>query len=170
MRNDIHAQALSAAARVAFSITLLGGCSAADLAGSEPTPDDEPTDLGSTEQAASAGKAKPAPKPVAKGKACHKDVPAPKTRAQCEQTIAASFPEDAGWPLPDDARFSDANIIACCDLLIAAHDAEIAKGNSDSFSWPERTTCCGGVHQWSKGGTCTPWGPPVPPSMRPRLA
>jgi len=169
MRNDIHAQALGAAARVAFSITMLGGCSAANIiAGPEPTPDDEPTNLGSTEQAASTGK--PKAKPIAKGKACHKDIPAPKTRAQCEQTIAASFPEDAGWPLPDDPRYNDADIIACCDLLIAFHNAELAKGDSNGFEWPERHTCCGGVHQWSKGGTCTPWGPPVPPSMRLRLS
>jgi hypothetical protein len=57
---------------------------------------------------------------------------------------------------------------ACCKLLQSHYDGELADGGIGAWEWdgnPDlRSRCCATLG-WSSGGTCTPWGPPVPPAM-----
>jgi hypothetical protein len=50
----------------------------------------------------------------------------------------------------------------CCGVVQAAVDV------SETWTWesePLRGFCCGAVFAWNSGGSCTPWGPPMPPAM-----
>lgn len=58
----------------------------------------------------------------------------------------------------------------CCEVVQADIDG------AGSWDWPAadagdlRSFCCGDVFQWGSGGSCTPWGPPMPPAMPTHLA
>lgn len=53
---------------------------------------------------------------------------------------------------------------ACCTTIQAFVD-----GDGTAWgTWPDdtlRAYCCGTVFEWRSGGSCTPWGPPMPPAM-----
>ena len=52
----------------------------------------------------------------------------------------------------------------CCTAIQASIDG-------DGSVWGEwsdanlRAYCCGTVFNWTSDGSCTPWGPPMPPAM-----
>lgn len=52
----------------------------------------------------------------------------------------------------------------CCEIVHASVDVGDTWGE-----WPGdpnlRPFCCGTVFEWNAGGSCTPWGPPMPPAM-----
>jgi hypothetical protein len=77
----------------------------------------------------------------------------------CKDEVAdADFPKDLRMGPNPDTRV-DALTRGCCTVLAQAAD------KAQTFSWPERTECCAAIG-WNAAGTCTPWGPPVPPAMR----
>jgi hypothetical protein len=133
MRNDVHLSALRAAARVAFSVALLNGCSSPDVA-------DE------AEGSSDALKAAKMP---------------PKEPC-CNDLLSKTFPVpgDYQWePVPQPA-----DVVACCEK-------ELATAGADSkYRWD----CCVAYDpavdpdgtSTQRPISCTPWGPPVPPSMK----
>jgi hypothetical protein len=75
----------------------------------------------------------------------------------CRAEVAsASFPSDLTWGPNPDLRV-DPQTRACCTVL--------ANASLNGAPFPERTKCCGAIG-WNGAGACTPWGPPVPPSMK----
>lgn len=147
MRPDVHHAALRAAARVAFSIAISSpvslGC--ASIEPTEPTETDE--GALSANAPATPSKAEP---PLA-----------------CDAVLASAFPN------PDPTHYqyepvpATAEIAACCKDELTAHDA------ASAYRWE----CCvaydpalgpGSAPTMTSelGIACTPWGPPVPPSMK----
>lgn len=79
---------------------------------------------------------------------------------ECRTSIYAYVATaEPGTPLP--AREGDEQ---CCVLIQNQIDG-------DGSVWGEwddagaRSYCCGDVLAWTSGGSCTPWGPPMPPAM-----
>jgi hypothetical protein len=146
MRTDVHFAALRAAAKVAFSISLLNGCSSADALGSDDKLEGD-EGVASNESAINAA-VKDCP-----------DHPAP----SCAAVLASAFPKPGHYqtePVPQPA-----NVVACCDKELSK------EGSGTEYRWdccvafdpkdPNGTPLGDGKHVWA----CTPWGPPVPPSM-----
>jgi hypothetical protein len=143
MRSDVHSLALRAAAKVAFSVVFLGGCSsAATEDASDPVGGE-----GTSEADLKAGCHAPA-----------KDAAAPKL--SCEQVVASAFPTEGNYP--GAKQKVSAEVQACCvELLDQSHGALAA----------HRWDCCANLPAdagQEVGIACTPWGPPVPPRMKRR--
>lgn len=143
-----HLNALRAAARVAFGVAVLGGCTAA--AAEEDTASSEASiNTATKEKDDCPSKADSGAKPDAK--------------LSCDELIAASFPgvdpDEYVWePKPG----ASAELQACCKDQLLENGASMAY----------RFHCCTVVDRtgddpgWQLGAACTPWGPPVPPKMR----
>jgi hypothetical protein len=155
MRSDVHTAALRAAAKVAFSVAFIAGCSSADTAEeqSEGTSASTESDINSKHDAA-----------------CHEasaDTDAG-PKLSCDQIVAAAFPTEGGYPGKKQSVSSD--VQSCCLELLTE-----SKGVLASHRWD----CCANLppsdagvgifgHGPNVGIACTPWGPPVPPSMKNR--
>ena len=157
MRSDVHTAALRAAAKVAFSVAFLGGCSAAsDAEGTDPkAPGADGVEPGTTESDLAAAKKKP--KIAAPTTSCHQnDSGAPKP--SCESVVAAAFPTEGNYPGTKQAVSND--VQTCCAELLTKSGGSLAK---------HRWDCCANVAPGQNVAmACTPWGPPVPPSMNRR--
>ena len=162
MRSDVHTAALRAAAKVAFSVAFLGGCSAAapDGAGEEPvTGNGDGVEPGTTESDLNAKKPRK-PKAVAPaGTICHGDAStAPKP--SCEAVVNAAFPTEGDYPGVKQSVSAD--VQTCCGELLAKSQGALAK---------HRWDCCANLPANPSQNiaiACTPWGPPVPPAMKRR--
>lgn len=160
MRSDVHASALRSAAKVAFSVAFLGGCSAAPAvtAGEEAAtgnPDEVEPVTTESDLAAKKPKAKRKP-PAPSSTRCHGDEPKP--TASCASVVAAAFPTDGDYPGVKQSVSSE--VRACCVELL-----DESKGSLAEHRWD----CCANLpdnHPASITIACTPWGPPVPPAMR----
>jgi hypothetical protein len=169
MRNDVHLAALRAAARVAFSVAsvaLVSGCSSAE----DSSKSDEPSasndnaaygeETASSESAVIGRPSRPSrPRPPCT------DASAPKPT--CEQVLASKFPVPGDYQYEPVAQPAD--VVACCDQELTKH------GSASKYRWD----CCvaydpakvpagedpPGPFSGNHGLACTPWGPPVPPSM-----
>jgi hypothetical protein len=170
MRSDVHFAALRAASKVAFSVVLLGGCSAAERSDNLLGQDkDETSGNGpeSAESAVNAGGSKDREAKPAKGSRsyrteCHKDAGAPEDAApppppNCEQVIAAAFPTEGDYPGTKQNVSSE--VEACCAERLV----------ETSGMMEHRWDCCANTGSETPSQdinlACTPWGPPVPPSM-----
>ena len=77
--------------------------------------------------------------------------------------MKAAFPngDDTSWW--DEPNVQDAALAACCNATLAAVDPN---GNdwksTDEF---RKSGCCSVKDVTSAWSACTPWGPPVPPSV-----
>lgn len=180
MRSDVHHAALEVAAKLAFSVVLLNGCSGASaLAGGAEGADGD--EAASNESAIAArGSSTPAPKkadakkPVAK-QPCPEEDAGP-AKPSCDVVLASAFPTPGDYQWEPVAQSKE--VVACCDEELTN------KGSSSTYRWdccvaydPEATPDPnGGFANPQHGMACTPWGPPVPPSMKrarrpmPRLA
>jgi len=153
MEARVFDSALSAAARVAFSVTLVSGCSAAE----------------SVEATRASALTGPSPEPmIGAGATCTdagvKDAAVPPTFTCSERGIQDLYVEvDADRQI--DVTKVTPEVFACCNSLL-----DVAEAASElSPVWYE---CCydiprttpdwdGPIHHRA----CTPWGPPVPPRM-----
>jgi hypothetical protein len=148
MRTDVHFAALRAAAKVAFSMALLNGCSSAD--GTAENSDGEKSATGdgtaSSEAAVTSDSA---------DKVGHQS---------CTELLNSTFPGPDRYQTKPVAEPAD--VVACCEKQFANH------GLGGAHRWaccvaydpavdPEGDHTVGSHH----GNACTPWGPPVPPSM-----
>lgn len=174
MRADVHLAALKAAAKVAFSMVVLNGCSGGLLSQARESGDDADEGAADYDRAAPGSASTKAPTRSLGKKACPKEDAAAPAKASCEQTLAAAFPTpgDYQWkPVPQSK-----DVVACCDADLAAHeamskyrwdccvayDAAEVRPEADEFALLQKTL--GAEH----GMACTPWGPPVPPAMNRR--
>lgn len=156
MRSDVHASALRSAAKVAFSVAFLGGCSAAPAvtAGEEPPGNPDEVEPVTTESELGAKKRKTKrPTPTS----CPSKEP---PRASCASVVAAAFPTEGDYPGVKQAVSSE--VQACCVQLLDESQGALAN---------HRWDCCANLPEVappSVGIACTPWGPPVPPAMKAR--
>jgi hypothetical protein len=163
MRSDVHSAALRAAAKVAFSVAFIGGCSApaSDLADDDLTngTSGDGVEPGTSESEISSKK-KPAKKTTQLSTApCdkHKDAGPP---LSCEQVVNAAFPVEGNYP--GEKQSVSVQVQTCCAELLAADESWMA---------PHRWDCCANLPADAGQNisiACTPWGPPVPPSMKSR--
>jgi hypothetical protein len=139
MRNDVHFAALRAAAKVAFSMALLNGCAS-------PDPNEKTSDNGEGDEALSTSNAAVT--------TADKDCPA----EGCDALLASKFPGQRPYQWKKVPQ--SAEVVSCCKKEIGT------KGVRSHYRWD----CCvafdpeTGDSAWN-GAACTPWGPPVPPSM-----
>jgi hypothetical protein len=78
----------------------------------------------------------------------------------CLKEVAAALPDGSA---PDAAVItSDASLRNCCRAIVAA-----VEGDTTLYAkaTPVRMACCDAL-AWPSSSMCTPWGPPVPPSMQ----
>jgi hypothetical protein len=167
MNHDVRSAALRAAAKVALSVGVLGGCGGS--VANEPKGPYEPEPARSNYPAtggaggAGADRAEPC-----------EDAPTPApTKPACDGVLASAFADPAwddwqpwGWPPVDPPPVSE-DVKACCEEELAS---------ADGINSEHRFQCCGVVGYGRDGVeldpavsmACTPWGPPVPPAMRRR--
>lgn len=148
MHSDVHLAALSAAARVAFGVAVLGGCSGAVQSGEKGA-----DEAAYSESAVNADPPCHDPPDASKEPATPPDATAP----SCDDVIAAGFPgvnpDDYVWEKKADAS---AELTACCTQKLVETQGMM----------PYRFHCCTATDDPAVGIACTPWGPPVPPRMR----
>lgn len=162
MRSDVHSAALRAAAKVAFSVAFVSGCSApaspVDASEGDYGDDTEATEPGTSESEYGAKKKKPSRfSQLASG--CHEDKDAG-PKLSCEQVVNAAFPTEGNYP-GEKQTVSTAVQTCCVELL------EKSQGALASHRWD----CCANLPADAGQNiniACTPWGPPVPPSMKRR--
>jgi len=169
MRSDVQHAALEVAAKLVFSIAFLNGCSGAGaLGGAESADGEEPVsnesaiaERGATPGAKRAGSKSPAPE-----KPCTEEEAGLAKPPSCEAVLAAAFPTPGDYQSMPVAQSKE--VVACCDEELTtngvmsmyrwdccvAYDPEVTPEPHRGFSNPEH------------GMACTPWGPPVPPSMK----
>ena len=165
MRSDTHSAALRAAAKVAFSVAFIGGCSApaspGDLA--DDTTDGtygDGVEPGSSESEVSAKKKPKQPAQLSVAPCDkHKDAGPPKPLT-CEQVVNAAFPTEGQYP--GTKQNVSIEVQNCC--------AEHLLADNDGLG-THRWDCCANLPADAGQNisiACTPWGPPVPPSMKRR--
>lgn len=165
MRNDVHLEALKAAARVAFSVAFLGGCAAATNPANDDGSDDGPQASEDDLRASSGHKKKhhadASTTPTTQAP-CHgsTDVDAGSTEpVSCDAVLASTFPTPSNYP--GDKKEISAQAASCCEQILT----------SGNLGGEHRWDCCANI-AWNGneqiGMACTPWGPPVPPAMKRR--
>lgn len=156
MRTDVHASALRAAAKVALSVAILEGCGGATT----------PVDTKGVEPVTAGGDTTtPAPGASGSGSASGSRpvTPAPAgttTNPSCDAVINAAFPSDGQYP--GTKQLVSAEVQSCCVALLGKSDAPGI----------HRWDCCANLPENAPASVniaCTPWGPPVPPSMKRRV-
>ena len=152
MRSDVRSKALRAAAKVAFSVVFLNGCSSAATEGeASDTPGEGNAESYEADLKSGCHKDAAAPTPA-------KDASAPKL--SCTQVVAAAFPIEGDYP---GAKQSvSAAVQTCCVELLDKSQGMLAD---------HRWDCCANLPAdagQSVHIACTPWGPPVPPRMKRR--
>jgi hypothetical protein len=172
MRSDVHSAALEAAAKVAFSVALLNGCSGADALGDRSVAEDDEaiSDEAAIVSSGSkrSGSKKPSPEKLCPDASAETDATPTGTDAgqpSCDAVLAAAFPTPGDYQWKPVAQSKE--VVACCD-------EELTKsGAMSTYRWD----CCvaydpastpdpqSGFTNPNHGMACTPWGPPVPPSM-----
>lgn len=145
MNHEVHAAALRAAARLAFSVAFVAGCS--NGAADETQSVDSNLDK-ATNDNGNAANTDPQPPPL---------TPA---EIACKEVLTSAFAnyewQENGFPISHEATE------CCLDTAMSFW------GHNSEF----RNMCCGSydASEGPKQGqisnmACTPWGPPVPPSM-----
>jgi hypothetical protein len=160
MRSDVHSAALRAAAKVAFSVAFIGGC-AAEAVDADPatTPDGtEPATTAEADLSSKKTKKKTGTSSALPSGCHHEDASVPKL--SCDQIVAAAFPTEGNYP--GTKQNVSAEVKTCCAELLGDQD-----GGLPAHRWD----CCANLPAnpgQNIGIACTPWGPPVPPSMKRR--
>lgn len=161
MRTDVHSAALRAAAKVAFSVAFISGCSspASDLADESPVDNTDGVEPGTSESDITTAKKKPS-KSAQLTSGCHSDKDAGAPKLTCDQVVNAAFPTEGNYP--GKKQTVSVEVQTCCVELLTK-----SGGMLDHHRWD----CCANLPAGTGqdvGIACTPWGPPVPPSMKNR--
>jgi hypothetical protein len=148
MTPDIQRAALRAAAKLALPAFLFACGSTA----SPPANDDSSTTSSSESDLSAATCSKKV------DRYCAAEHPY-ETQVECcsDEVATADFPKDPPFSTKPDPNV-DALTRGCCTVLAQAADTD------PSTKWP-RFSCCAAIG-WDATGSCTPWGPPVPPAMK----
>jgi hypothetical protein len=167
-----HAAALKAAAKVAFSMVLLEGCSSPGVLAGQTTTEDEASSSEpavAAEEQPKSDRAVPsdpkAPSRTRKSLGKKPSTEAGSTAPSCNATLAASFPVPGDYQWEPVAQSKE--VVACCDQELTKN------GAGSTYRWdccvaydPEIDAGGQGLRSHGHDMACTPWGPPVPPSMR----
>jgi hypothetical protein len=179
MLPEVHKAALRATAKIAFFSTVVG-CggsvdaipgSTTDSSGSSSGSDQTPTGTASNDYSSrrhDSGIAEASAPDVAQIPDASQapDVVATDIVA-CRGELQTIWPDGGSFQWGADAGISD-EARACCRLLQSYYDQQATDGGMNAWGWGSdsklRNPCCEAL-DWQTGGTCTPWGPPVPPAM-----
>ena len=163
MRPDVHSAALRAAAKVAFSVAFISGCSApvaTETAAKDPTDPTygaDDTEVETSEADLSSPKKKPTGSKTAHlTSGCHKDASTPPPPT-CDQVLNSAFPTEGQYP--GTKQSVSAQVQTCCVEMLTSDT-----GWMSTHRWD----CCANLPEnpgQNLNIACTPWGPPVPPSM-----
>ncbi len=84
-----------------------------------------------------------------------KPAPAPPPPLSCEQRIEQAFPTEGHYP--GEKQNVSPEVVSCCRESLLAHHGGA----------PHRWDCCANVEKTGNDlhAACTPWGPPMPPSV-----
>ncbi len=181
MNESIRKRALRAAAKVALSFTVMG-CGTVVIEKVPLPAQDDPVEKPS-EQPSSDGQPR-LKNPTVLGLAetsdellCHaptaaEDVPLDDDelvaccRAELGPQLSLALDDQQVWNDFATAAAEDAGTQACCTVLVVNNDADAqSTGNVDFETAWLLQPCCQSIDV-PVGPTCTPWGPPMPPSMR----
>jgi hypothetical protein len=92
------------------------------------------------------------------------------TELCCEDVIATEIPPEGLI----DATALSADAVACCKVVVPFYDDAMSAGttlsDAHALTWSQRSSCCGAFDPVPIGPTCTPWGPPLPPTMEGEVA
>lgn len=162
MDRTAYTRALRAAAQVSF--VALAGCAAA----TESVEGTDDTTPASAEGAARAKKPTASARARAEAKAattrpsgCDAGTDAP--QLTCAERLKAAFPNGDEQNWFDAPHVDDAALAACCNAAGAALDPN---GNDwKSLEEFRNSGCCSVKDVTTVSSACTPWGPPVPPSV-----
>jgi hypothetical protein len=167
MREEVARAALRAAAKLAFSATLIG---CGGVPGEVENPDPSESNADEVRRREPAKPKHDARTSASNASHCGSER-ACADKSCCSKKVHASFGKDS---FPDPATVP-ADVKSCCRILSAHYDdlLQSPDAGGDAFSWegPDsdiRAACCSAIG-WNTP-TCTPWGPPVPPAMRRRVA
>jgi hypothetical protein len=159
-----HLNALRAAARVAFGVAVLGGCTAAATEeDATPGESDIKSSCGSPSDAGAKADANADAKTDAQADA------RADAKVSCQALLAASFPDGGDGYLDyvnKKIKPGSDDVKACCEEALAP--ANMLNTETGQYRW----SCCGALGANGPGTSpeiamaCTPWGPPVPPKMR----
>ena len=161
MRSDVHSAALRAAAKVAFSVAFISGCSSPPDESAPLTPGEnaDGVEPGSTESDIKATKKPHGSKADQLASGCHTDKDASVApKLTCDQVVNAAFPTEGNYPGTKHAVSLE--VQTCCAELLGKSGGSLAH---------HRWDCCANLPVdagMNVGIACTPWGPPVPPSMK----
>jgi hypothetical protein len=148
MTPEIHRAALRAAARLALPAFIVACGSTA------PNTNEDSNTVQSSEEDLSANACK-----SKVDRYCASQHPYETKEMCCANEVKdATFPQPPHWG-PDPDKRVDALTRGCCQVLA---DVATKKGE---FDFPQRGECCPAIG-WNASGSCTPWGPPVPPAMK----
>jgi hypothetical protein len=152
----IRREALRAAAKVALSLTVLTGCSS--------TPAESRDEGTQSEEALRRRRQDPL---------ASVDTSCP---TECEAALDALTADRDANRMEDLPK--SPNVVACCNTLLDESDREWSTPMDDDggiadasepFKTKHRFTCCRATGTkevpWGTHVACTPWGPPMPPSM-----
>lgn len=151
MKPHTHRAALRAAARLALPFGL-AGCGASLAAA--PSTDGAVSD-GARADGGPSDVSVVSPDVVTRS--CEERDPSRSQRDEalcCERLVHAAIEADAGVGSP--------SLLECCGVVARWYDLP----ENRAATWPtsrDRDVCCGALG-WQGSLTCTPWGPPVPPS------
>lgn len=159
MRPEAHAAALRSAAKLVLGMASIAtfnvGCS------SETSEETAANDSAVTTTDA---------EKTCEGKPTTTPTPAP----ACGAVLNAAFPKKDGFTWQPHAQ--SAEVVACCRAELAEHDFasphrwdccwafDPAEQKDPNTEWPTTVAQTAGL-----GLACTPWGPPVPPSMNRKI-
>ncbi len=168
MHDDVRIAALRAASKLALGVTFLGCSSTGDIEAEQPddqTADDAYDLKGAKKQKPKADASAPAP--------CN-DAGADAAAPSCSTLLASTFAAPA-WADFHDYRWEKKPVPAYSAQVKTCCEQGLGVGDNANWDFSHRWECCnllGGGTSTGEGApiACTPWGPPVPPSMARRHA
>jgi hypothetical protein len=163
MRPDVHAAALRSAAKLVFGMASLSlvACTA------DPTEESSASDNALTNSKGDANGSTNNGNTGDNGNGETNPTNEP-TTPECKATLASAFPQPSGYewkPVPQSP-----DVVACCDQELTKHDAMTKYRWDCCVAYDPATVPAGQKPKGigfsdGHGMACTPWGPPVPPSM-----
>ncbi len=164
-RDDTHARALRAAAKVALTMStaaVFSGCQR-ETGGDPVVAKADPATKGA---AAPSPSTAPSPVTIEKTSCLTGDGKNPTATEVdcCTAKVKKAFPDGstAAQPNEDAKKQFEPSLVACCAMVI---DGFMEPSHSMGLTFGQARACCGtqGVPWWqAQGMACTPWGPPMP--------
>lgn len=175
-RSEVRRIALLGAAKVAFSAALVGCGGVAPVSepgrkeadgdgGTTPVPWQTPPRAGTTATITTNPAASAAPPSGATCQASSRPPIDAKAVECCQRVLATAFRQSgpAGQATP-----SSPDLVACCDLALTVRDDGVPGAPpAGTFDFSTAYQCCSvpGIAHDLSTRSCSPWGPPAPPSL-----